>query len=32
MDEVDFGAFCPHGRPAWVGVSRDDIERMFHRR
>lgn len=32
MDTIDFGAFCPHGRPVFVEWSRIALEKLFHRR
>ncbi|MCX8073040.1 MAG: DNA mismatch repair endonuclease MutL [Candidatus Binatia bacterium] len=31
MDEVDFAAHCPHGRPAFLAWPRTEIERLFRR-
>ncbi len=31
MDQVDFSGNCPHGRPAYVLLSRGDLERWFKR-
>ncbi|MFN8644808.1 MAG: hypothetical protein U0802_25255 [Candidatus Binatia bacterium] len=31
MDAVDLSANCPHGRPAFLVLSRDDLERWFRR-
>ena len=31
MDEIDFGAHCPHGRPVFVRWSSDELARLFHR-
>jgi DNA mismatch repair protein MutL len=31
MDAVDFSTHCPHGRPAVVRLSLQDVEKMFHR-
>ena len=31
MDEIDFGAFCPHGRPVFVTWTSKDLARLFHR-
>ena len=31
MDRADFSGNCPHGRPAYVVLSRGDIERWFRR-
>ena len=31
MDHVDFSGNCPHGRPAYVRLSRGDLERWFKR-
>ncbi len=31
MDHVDFSGNCPHGRPAYLVLSRNDIERWFKR-
>jgi len=31
MDEIDFGASCPHGRPVFVEFSARELANMFHR-
>jgi DNA mismatch repair protein MutL len=31
MDEIDFGAHCPHGRPVFVEWSERELASMFHR-
>ena len=31
LDEVDFSASCPHGRPVYVRLRRVELERLFHR-
>lgn len=31
MDEIDFAAHCPHGRPTFLIWPRSEIERMFRR-
>jgi DNA mismatch repair protein MutL len=31
LDQVDFGAHCPHGRPVAREMSRGEIERLFER-
>jgi DNA mismatch repair protein MutL len=31
MDEVDFGANCPHGRPVYHRISLTELARIFHR-
>lgn len=31
MDEIDFGAYCPHGRPVFVEWSAAQLARLFHR-
>lgn len=31
MDSVDFGAFCPHGRPVFVEWTERELARLFHR-
>ncbi len=31
MDEIDFGAHCPHGRPVYVEWSSTELGRLFHR-
>lgn len=31
MDEIDFGAHCPHGRPVFVEWSEGELFRLFHR-
>jgi DNA mismatch repair protein MutL len=31
MDEIDFGAHCPHGRPVFQEWSEHDLAAMFHR-
>lgn len=32
LDQVDFGAHCPHGRPVARELSKNEIERLFERR
>ena len=32
LDEVDFGANCPHGRPVYFEMSLDELELRFERR
>jgi DNA mismatch repair protein MutL len=32
LDDIDFGANCPHGRPVWFKMSRAEIEKRFDRR
>ncbi|MCC7386806.1 MAG: DNA mismatch repair endonuclease MutL [Deltaproteobacteria bacterium] len=32
MDEIDFGAHCPHGRPVFVEWTERDLAALFHRR
>ena len=31
MDRADFAGNCPHGRPAYISLSRRDLERWFKR-
>jgi DNA mismatch repair protein MutL len=31
MDEIDFGAHCPHGRPVFVEWSEKELAGLFHR-
>jgi DNA mismatch repair protein MutL len=31
MDEIDFGAHCPHGRPVFVEWSERELGALFHR-
>lgn len=31
MDEVQWGSFCPHGRPLWIELRHEEIENFFHR-
>lgn len=31
MDEIDFGAHCPHGRPVFVEWSEQHLAKLFHR-
>jgi DNA mismatch repair protein MutL len=31
MDQIDFGAHCPHGRPVFVEWSDRELAAMFHR-
>jgi DNA mismatch repair protein MutL len=31
MDEIDFGAHCPHGRPVFVEWTQRELEALFHR-
>lgn len=31
MDAIDFGAFCPHGRPVFVQFSEGELAKLFHR-
>ncbi len=31
MDRADFSGNCPHGRPAFISLSRGDLERWFKR-
>jgi DNA mismatch repair protein MutL len=31
LDQVDFSAHCPHGRPVMKRLSLVEVERMFHR-
>jgi DNA mismatch repair protein MutL len=31
MDEIDFSAHCPHGRPVYVEWSARELARLFHR-
>lgn len=32
LDEVDFGANCPHGRPVYLSVTLEELETRFERR
>lgn len=32
MSRIDFGSHCPHGRPVFWRLAKQDVERMFHRR
>ena len=31
MDQIDFGAHCPHGRPVFVEWTEQDLAKLFHR-
>ncbi len=31
MDEVDFAASCPHGRPVFIEITQEELERRFGR-
>ncbi len=31
MDEIDFSAHCPHGRPVFIEFPQSDLEKRFHR-
>ncbi|MBN2693059.1 DNA mismatch repair endonuclease MutL [bacterium] len=31
MDEIDFSAHCPHGRPVYFKIHISEIEKKFHR-
>ena len=31
LDELNFPAHCPHGRPTWVEWTMRDIEKAFKR-
>ena len=31
LDEIDFKANCPHGRPIYIEMPKQDIEKKFHR-
>jgi DNA mismatch repair protein MutL len=31
MDQIDFGAHCPHGRPVFAEWSEQELARLFHR-
>lgn len=31
MDAIDFGAYCPHGRPVFVEFSEGELAKLFHR-
>jgi DNA mismatch repair protein MutL len=31
MDEIDFGAHCPHGRPVYVEWNEHELGALFHR-
>jgi DNA mismatch repair protein MutL len=31
MDQIDFGAHCPHGRPVFAEWSEHELARLFHR-
>jgi len=31
MDEIDFSANCPHGRPVYYKISKYELDKKFHR-
>lgn len=31
LDELQWGHLCPHGRPVWVSITHEHLEKLFHR-